>query len=91
MQAYVELYVKIMQTIEQSEIFTHDNRSHSDYIVWRFPNSKSIKGLFRRYFRMFIDVYFHVEKLYQNLTKRYEIKIFNQLLQLSDSHSKVKL
>lgn len=40
---------------------------------------------------MFIDAYFHVEKLLQNITKNYEIKIFNQLLQLSDSHPKFKL
>jgi hypothetical protein len=71
MHGYFALYLRIMQWIDESQIFAKETKSHSEYVIWQFPNMRSIKELFRRYFRMYIDVYFHVEKLYQNLTKKY--------------------
>ena len=40
---------------------------------------------------MFINVYFQLEKIRQNLTKDYSLKIFNQLLDQCDRHHKINL
>jgi hypothetical protein len=68
-----------------------DNQSHSHYLIWKYDKINSIKNLFKRYYEMFVRVYFGLEKLHQNFSKNYSIKVFNELLLFCNRFPKIKM
>lgn len=72
-----------MEKIENDGIFSHFNKEHEkkDSIFTKYENLLS-KKLYEQYLKSYIDIYFNLSKIQQDITKEYNLKIFHKLIHL---------